>query len=101
MAGAPSGDPELRRPLEATGGTAGAALRALVVDDEAEVRALIREVLTLSGYTAFWGAAFWPRPAGLPAATASATRGPSATRPSTAGATVTPTGTPSSTTSGR
>jgi DNA-binding LytR/AlgR family response regulator len=58
MAGAPSGDPELRRPLEATGGAAGAALRALVVDDEApaleELSWLLRqddriaEVLTAS-----------------------------------------------------
>ena len=35
MAGAPSGDPEHRRPQDATGGSTGAALRALVVDDEA------------------------------------------------------------------
>ncbi len=35
MAGAPSGGPELRRPQDATGGSTGAALRALVVDDEA------------------------------------------------------------------
>lgn len=35
MAGAPSGDPETRRPQDATGGSTGAALRALVVDDEA------------------------------------------------------------------
>ena len=58
MAGAPSGDPELRRPQEATGGSAGAALRALVVDDEApaleELSWLLRqddriaEVLTAS-----------------------------------------------------
>ena len=58
MAGAPSGDPEHRRPQEATGGSAGAALRALVVDDEApaleELSWLLRqddriaEVLTAS-----------------------------------------------------
>jgi len=35
MAGAPSGDPEHRSPQDATGGSTGAALRALVVDDEA------------------------------------------------------------------
>lgn len=35
MAGAPPGDPEHRRPQDATGGSTGAALRALVVDDEA------------------------------------------------------------------
>ncbi|WP_270887187.1 LytR/AlgR family response regulator transcription factor [Pedococcus sp. 5OH_020] len=35
MAGAPFGDPEHRRPLDATVGAAGPALRALVVDDEA------------------------------------------------------------------
>ncbi|SDP67600.1 DNA-binding response regulator, LytR/AlgR family [Pedococcus dokdonensis] len=35
MAGAPSSDPETRRPQDATVGSAGAALRALVVDDEA------------------------------------------------------------------
>lgn len=35
MAGAPSADPEHRRPQDATAGSAGAALRALVVDDEA------------------------------------------------------------------
>lgn len=35
MAGAPSADPEPRRPQDATVGPAGAALRALVVDDEA------------------------------------------------------------------
>jgi DNA-binding LytR/AlgR family response regulator len=35
MAGAHSGDLEQRRPQEATGGSTGAALRALVVDDEA------------------------------------------------------------------
>ncbi|WP_082592884.1 MULTISPECIES: LytTR family DNA-binding domain-containing protein [unclassified Phycicoccus] len=35
MAGALSGDPEHRRPQDATGGSTGAALRALVVDDEA------------------------------------------------------------------
>jgi DNA-binding LytR/AlgR family response regulator len=35
MAGAPSGDPEHRRPQDATAGSTGAALRALVVDDEA------------------------------------------------------------------
>jgi DNA-binding LytR/AlgR family response regulator len=35
MAGAPSADPEHRRPQDATVGSAGAALRALVVDDEA------------------------------------------------------------------
>jgi DNA-binding LytR/AlgR family response regulator len=34
MAGAPSGDPEPRRPRDATVGPAGTALRALVVDDE-------------------------------------------------------------------
>jgi DNA-binding LytR/AlgR family response regulator len=34
MAGAPSGDPEHRSPKEATAGSAGAALRVLVVDDE-------------------------------------------------------------------
>lgn len=34
MAGAPSGEPETRRPRDATVGPAGAALRALVVDDE-------------------------------------------------------------------
>jgi DNA-binding LytR/AlgR family response regulator len=34
MAGAPSGDPELRRPQVATAGASGQALRALVVDDE-------------------------------------------------------------------
>ena len=58
MAGAPSGDPEHRRPQEATGGSAGGALRALVVDDEApaleELSWLLRqddrigEVLTAS-----------------------------------------------------
>ena len=58
MAGAPSGDPEHRRPLDATEGSAGAALRALVVDDEApaleELSWLLRqddriaEVLTAS-----------------------------------------------------
>ena len=35
MAGASPGDPEHRRPQDATGGSTGAALRALVVDDEA------------------------------------------------------------------
>jgi DNA-binding LytR/AlgR family response regulator len=35
MAGAPPGDPEHRRPQDATVGSTGAALRALVVDDEA------------------------------------------------------------------
>jgi len=34
MAGAPSGEPEPRRPRDATVGHAGTALRALVVDDE-------------------------------------------------------------------
>jgi DNA-binding LytR/AlgR family response regulator len=34
MAGAPSGEPEHRRPRDATVGPAGTALRALVVDDE-------------------------------------------------------------------
>jgi len=34
MAGAPSGEPEPRRPRDATVGPAGTALRALVVDDE-------------------------------------------------------------------
>jgi DNA-binding LytR/AlgR family response regulator len=58
MAGAPSGDPEHRRPLEANAGSSGAALRALVVDDEApaleELSWLLRqddrisEVLTAS-----------------------------------------------------
>ena len=58
MAGAPSGDPEHRRPMEATDGSPGAALRALVVDDEApaleELSWLLRrdhriaEVLTAS-----------------------------------------------------
>jgi DNA-binding LytR/AlgR family response regulator len=58
MAGAPPGDPEHRRPQDATGGSTGAALRALVVDDEApaleELSWLLRqdhriaEVLTAS-----------------------------------------------------
>ena len=38
MAGASPGDPEHRRPQDATGGSTGAALRALVVDDEAPAR---------------------------------------------------------------